>query len=589
MGRLPGPAGMEEPVLRQGEKRAGIHLFDVAVTEFGEGGRRVFVEVIGCGAVDPDQQEHRRREVDEALEELHRARSFASSLVRASSPVVSPEALMRSSSRRSIPVRFTVGLVRRTVKTLVYGLVGALMVLLVVGVRQLNARPNLRIWHGAELDAEFDVESPVASLDDYWELEERLFGQLETRVIDRLRPPDRTQINRFHRGSRSDPGRWPRNWNRSFELREPTPRAGVLLLHGMSDSPYSLRHLGEALHEAGAWVVGLRLPGHGTAPSGLVTTRWEDMAAATRLGARHLRERIGSAPLYLIGYSNGAALAVQYAIASLEDASRPRVQGLVLVSPSIGVTPLAAFAVWQARLGHLLGMPKLAWSAIQPEYDPFKFNSFAVNAGDQVHRLTAEIRRGLDRLERAGQLGELPPVLAFQSVTDATVSTRAVIDVLFQRLPEAGHKLVLFDLNRWAAAQDLLASDPLASIAADLGGTRLSFTIALVTNESEQSARVVLRRKRAGQIEIEEEPLNLEWPAGIFSLAHVSLPFPASDPLYGGPDAPESPGIEIGRAELRGERGVLQVRADDLMRLRWNPFYPFLEKRVLTALGLGGE
>ena len=73
------------------------------------------------------------------------------------------------------------------------------------------------------------------------------------------------------------------NWNRSFELETAASRGGVLLLHGMSDSPYSLRTLGETLNQRGYWVIGLRLPGHGTAPSGLKTVRWQDMSAAVHL------------------------------------------------------------------------------------------------------------------------------------------------------------------------------------------------------------------------------------------------------------------------------------------------------------------
>ena len=46
----------------------------------------------------------------------------------------------------------------------------------------------------------------------------------------------------------------------------------------MSDSPYSLRAIGQSLNQQHFWVVGLRLPGHGTAPSGLLSIHWEDMA-----------------------------------------------------------------------------------------------------------------------------------------------------------------------------------------------------------------------------------------------------------------------------------------------------------------------
>ena len=61
-----------------------------------------------------------------------------------------------------------------------------------------------------------------------------------------------------------------------IELPAKEPKAGVVLLHGMSDSPYSLRNLGQRLHASGGWVVGMRMPGHGTAPSGLTHATWED-------------------------------------------------------------------------------------------------------------------------------------------------------------------------------------------------------------------------------------------------------------------------------------------------------------------------
>ncbi len=122
----------------------------------------------------------------------------------------------------------------------------------------------------------------------------------------------------------------------------------------------------------------------------------------------------------------------------------PEVAGLALISPAIGVTPLAALAVWQARIGHLLGLDKLAWSDIRPEYDPYKYGSFAVNAGDQVYRLTVEVQSRLAALAAAGRLDRVPPIIAFQSMVDATVSTRALIQGLFARLHHGRHELVLF-------------------------------------------------------------------------------------------------------------------------------------------------
>ena len=79
------------------------------------------------------------------------------------------------------------------------------------------------------------------------------------------------------------------------------PRGGILLLHGLTDSPYSLRALGTTLHELGYHVVGLRLPGHGTAPSGLKHIHWQDMAAAVRLAVAHLASKVGKKPIHLAG------------------------------------------------------------------------------------------------------------------------------------------------------------------------------------------------------------------------------------------------------------------------------------------------
>lgn len=482
--------------------------------------------------------------------------------------------------------KLVIGLVRQSVKALAYGLTGGLVVLITVFVIHLNNRPNLKVWHTADLDAEFTADSGVETFTDYLALETRLFEQLDERVYSRIEPEDRRLINRYHRGSLSDPGRWPANWNRSFEFPRDQPGAGVLLLHGMSDSPYSLLNEGQRLHEAGAWVVGLRIPGHGTAPSGLVEVRWQDMAAAVQLAVRHLRDKVGEQPIYLVGYSNGGALAVNYALSTLADSALPGVAGLVLISPAIGVSPLAVLAVWQARLGHLLGLEKLAWSDILPEYDPFKYGSFAVNAGDVVYRLTDTIQSRLEKLKAGGELNRFPPVLAFQSAVDATVSMPALVQGLFEQLPDSGHELVLFDINRLAKIEPLFSKDPKLAIEAKLNQTDLPFSFSLLTNKNSDSQDVIIRKKRAGERGFTDRPTAFTWPDEVYSLSHVALPTPANDPLYGRGDPVSSPGIHLGDLDFRGERGVLQVPASSLMRLQWNPFYPYIEQRMLEFVHL---
>jgi len=474
------------------------------------------------------------------------------------------------------------------VRAVVYGCVGGFVVLVVVLVTYLEGRVDLSVWHEAKLDAEFTHRSGVDTLAEYQALEDALFAQLQERVRARIDDDERRLFNRYHAGSRSDPETWSPNWNRTFELVAERPVAGVLLLHGMSDSPYSMRGLAQRLHAAGAHVVGLRLPGHGTAPSGLVRVRARDMIAASRLGVRHLHSVVGERPLYIIGYSTGGALGVLYALDSLEDAALPPLDGLALMSPAVGVTPVAALAIWQARLGHLLGLRKLSWNSILPEYDPFKYNSFAVNAGDQVYRMTAEIHAKLDADGAAERLRDFPPVLAFQSVVDATVSTPALVEGLLDKLPQGDHELVLFDVNRLTEAERLLAVNPRAAIAAEVADLTRPYTLSLITNLDGDTAAVVVRQRPPGTQMAEEVPLGLAWPQGVYSLSHVAIPFAKDDPLYGGIAVPAGTGLWLGELALRGERGVLQIPASDMLRQRWNPFFPYLEQRVLRFVGAGG-
>jgi alpha-beta hydrolase superfamily lysophospholipase len=473
---------------------------------------------------------------------------------------------------------------KKIFKIFVYLTLGGLIVLLTVFVLYLESRPDLKVWHDAGLDEEFTKDSPVADFSEYIKLEDGLFHQLEDKVYSQVETEDRHLLNRFNHGSMSDPNGWDQNWNRTFMLSHEIPKAGVLLLHGMSDSPYSLRNIGLSLHEAGATVIGLRVPGHGTAPSGLVEMQWQDMTAAVRLAMTHLHELVKDKPLYIIGYSNGSALAVYYALSTLADTQLPKTNGLILVSPAIGVTKLAAFAVWQGRLGHLLGLDKLAWNSIGLEYDPFKYNSFAVNAGDQVYRLTSEIQNLLQK--NKGRLQQLPSILAFQSVVDTTVSTAVLISGLFDKLPEGEHELVLFDINRFDEAPKFFNNDPKPYLDQMLDNPGLSYTLTLVTNEDGSSRRVHVVSREMGKSGVSISPLETSWPKGIHSLSHIALPFPKSDSLYGEYSIFEKSGLHLGKFVVRGERGVLKVPASAMLRLRWNPLYSYYEKRIFGFIGL---
>jgi alpha-beta hydrolase superfamily lysophospholipase len=483
----------------------------------------------------------------------------------------------------------------RLLRMVLSAVLGASVMIIVFLVVELNSRPDLKVWHKAELDEEFRADAGLTNFDQYLELEERLFEQLDERVYDGIDPEDQTIINRYHQGSLSDPGRWPTNWNRSFVMPSAAPKIGVLLLHGMSDSPYSLRSIGQMLHGRGAYVIGLRVPGHGQAPSGLLDVEWEDMAAAVRLAMAELKEKSAGSPLFIIGYSNGGALGVQYSLDALGDSDLALVDGLVMLSPAIGISKLAAFAKWQERLGHLLGMEKLAWNALLPEYDPWKYGSFALNAAIQAYRITQQIQKQLDSRSADGSLVRMPPVLAFQSVVDATITAPALVQNFFARLPahtaaqndaRHGHELVLFDINRDADIHSLLKQHPSAWIEPMLFSEEHTFALTLVGNRSDTDRQLDAYSRAPGSALVEVCETGLLWPEGVYSLSHVALPFPPDDPIYGQEKSASSPGVFLGNAALRGERSVLLLPATDLLRLRYNPFHSYMSQRILSFVGL---
>ena len=57
--------------------------------------------------------------------------------------------------------------------------------------------------------------------------------------------------------------------NRTHENGPENPRGVAVMLHGLTDAPYSLESVGRMLRERGFHVVWLRLPGHGTIPGAL--------------------------------------------------------------------------------------------------------------------------------------------------------------------------------------------------------------------------------------------------------------------------------------------------------------------------------
>lgn len=186
---------------------------------------------------------------------------------------------------------------------------------------------------------------------------------------------------------------------------------GILLIHGVTDSPYLMRDLARYFSgRRGFLVRAILSPGHGTVPGDLLEVTHEDWTGAVQFGIRSFEGLVRN--LYIAGYSNGGALAIQ---AALEGAP---VKGLFLFSPVIEVTSLARFA--NLHKVYSWAFPRGKWASIHRDRDQVKYESFANNAGYQVHLLS---NRNREKWEKTPL--KVPMFIA-QSKNDTTVHSSAV-------------------------------------------------------------------------------------------------------------------------------------------------------------------
>lgn len=185
-------------------------------------------------------------------------------------------------------------------------------------------------------------------------------------------------------------------------------QAGVLLVHGFTGTPQSLRPMGEYLNRThGFTCLGIRLAGHATSPGDMARSRYLDWLASVEDGFDLLA---GVAEhIYLAGLSMGGALALTLA-------NRLAVRGIIAMA-----TPFDLGNNWRLRVTGLLALlrpflPKQGATAGADWYDKVAWRDYIAYPSNPV-RSIAELEKLLVTMR-----GELPkihqPVLLMQSRQD---------------------------------------------------------------------------------------------------------------------------------------------------------------------------
>ena len=101
--------------------------------------------------------------------------------------------------------------------------------------------------------------------------------------------------------------------------------SGVLVIHGFTGNPSSMRSLAERIGTAGFAVEMIRLPGHGTTLEDLVPRRWDEFATAALDAYDELLRRCDR--VGVVGLSVGGGLSALIA------EERPSTAGCVFINP----------------------------------------------------------------------------------------------------------------------------------------------------------------------------------------------------------------------------------------------------------------
>jgi carboxylesterase len=182
-------------------------------------------------------------------------------------------------------------------------------------------------------------------------------------------------------------------------------RIGVLLSHGFTGSPYSMRGWGESLAERGYAVEVPRLPGHGTTWQEANKTTWEDWyAEITRVfGAL----RAANDAVVVGGLSMGGGLVLRLAADRSDE-----IAGVVVVNPAVNSDRKDILLL--PLLKHLVpSMPGIVNDIKLPGQDEHGYPKTPLRAADSMFRGYKALRADLARITT--------PVLLFRSAEDHVV------------------------------------------------------------------------------------------------------------------------------------------------------------------------
>ena len=204
---------------------------------------------------------------------------------------------------------------------------------------------------------------------------------------------------------------------------------GVLVLHGFTGSPASVRPWGQALAAEG-WTVRVpRLPGHGTTWQEMNRTRWEDWYAEADRNYRELREHCTT--VFVMGLSMGGTLTL-----GLAEQYGDSISGIVLVNPSVHTERSDRFLLPALQLV-VPGFPGISNDIAKPGQDEIAYATIPLKAAHSLAGLWKRVKGDIAKVSQ--------PVLLFRSAVDHVVEPSNAVFILSHISSSDVHEEVLPD------------------------------------------------------------------------------------------------------------------------------------------------
>jgi len=334
-----------------------------------------------------------------------------------------------------------------------------------------------------------------------------------------------------------------------FELTQHNNDKAILLIHGLTDSPFSFHDLSQFFYQQGFTVRTLLLPGHGVAPSELLNTDYEAWQQATTFAIDQTLNDYQQ--VYLGGLSTGGALIFNYLMQQKQ--VDEKIKGLFMWSPA---TKAKSDLAWLAQ--YIDGIPFIDWIDLDADIDFAKYESFPYNAGAQVHALmNLVVGEGANASRQMHDI----PLFVVASEHDQTIDT--------------AHTLQLVQQWQLASPQE-----------------QMKKSVLIYYGDNNKLPTKLVDVMEVIVPECSAESLCNE----IFDVAHIATTNSPDNPHYGVngqyrncghyvTDAPRYKSCKHNKQVIKGEVTAMNLTRDlPMQRLTYNPYYQEMLEAMITFL-----